>query len=122
MAPGRTRQGGSLGRPGNVVLGVVTEGPAQRTGYHEARIAPVAGVENGFNLPPLSPAFSGQIGVRNLGTIWEQPLSTPPPPGDFTPSEAVLGSTAGQRFNRPDRQCSRVPIVAGRECRPAWIT
>ena len=41
MVPGRPRQGGSLGRPGNVFLGAVTEGPARRTGCHEAGIAPV---------------------------------------------------------------------------------
>ena len=75
MVPGRPRQGGSLGRPGNVALGAVTEGPARRTGYHEAGIAPVAGVKDGLNLPLFHPPFQDKSGCE----IWEQFGNNPYP-------------------------------------------
>ena len=95
MAPGRTRQGGSLGRPRNVFLGAVTEGPAQQTCYHEAGIAPVASVKDRLNLPLFHPPFQDKSGCE----IWEQFGNNPGPHHRnqailHTASEGVLGRAA----------------------------
>ena len=94
-----------------IVQRVIAQGPAQEFRQRATRVAPVARVKDGLNLSLFHPPFAGQIGVRNLGTIWEQPLSTPPPSGDFTyplrPCSGVLPvrSVKPLTGSTPDTNC-----------------